>query len=69
MHGLHGTLPPVKSAGPQVGRIRPVAKLATLTMEQKSAVKNEVETAVAEYFESGEMDFPAQALIVSGVVA
>jgi ubiquinone/menaquinone biosynthesis C-methylase UbiE len=45
------------------------AKLATLTREQKSAVKNEVETAVAEYFESGEMNFPAQALIVSGVVA
>ena len=45
------------------------AKLATLTPEQMSAVKNEVETAVAAYFKSGEMDFPAQALIVSGVVA
>ena len=44
-------------------------KLATLTTEQKSAVKNQLESAVAEYFETGEMNFPAQALIVSGVVA
>lgn len=42
------------------------AKLATLTTEQKSAVKDAVGTAVAEYFKSGEMNFPAQALIVSG---
>ena len=44
------------------------AKLATLTSEQKSAVKEAVDTAVAEYFKSGEMSFPAQALIVSGRV-
>lgn len=44
------------------------AKLATLTSEQKSAVKEAVVTAVAEYFKSGEMSFPAQALIVSGRV-
>lgn len=45
------------------------AKLATLTSEQKDAVKESVDAAVAEYFKSGEMNFPAQALIVSGRVA
>lgn len=44
------------------------AKLATLTTEQKNAVKEGVDRAVAEYFKSGEMSFPAQALIVSGRV-
>jgi ubiquinone/menaquinone biosynthesis C-methylase UbiE len=44
------------------------AKLATLPSEQKSVVKDAVETAVAEYFKSGEMSFPAQALIVTGCV-
>ena len=42
------------------------AKLAALTSEQKIAVKEAVGTAVAENFKSGEMSFPAQALIVSG---
>jgi ubiquinone/menaquinone biosynthesis C-methylase UbiE len=45
------------------------AKLATLTTEQKTAVKQAVDAAVAEYFKTGEMSFPAQALIVSGCVA
>jgi SAM-dependent methyltransferase len=44
------------------------AKLATLTSEQEGAVKDAVTTAVAEYFKSGEMSFPAQALLVSGRV-
>lgn len=42
------------------------AKLATLSSEQNSAVKDAVATAVAGYFKSGAMNFPAQALIVSG---
>lgn len=42
------------------------AKLATLTSEQKSAVKEAVDKAAAKYFKSGEMSFPAQALIVGG---
>ncbi len=45
------------------------AKLATLAANEKAAVKNDVEEAVAGYFESGEMSFPAHALIVSGKVA
>jgi hypothetical protein len=44
------------------------AKLAKLTSDEKSAVKEAVGTAVAEYFKSGEMSFPAQALIVSAGV-
>ena len=44
------------------------AKLATLTREQKTAMKEAVDTSVAEYFKGGEMSFPAQALIVSGYV-
>lgn len=44
------------------------AKLATLTVERKSAVKEAVDTAVAEYFNDFEMSFPAQALIVAGRV-
>jgi ubiquinone/menaquinone biosynthesis C-methylase UbiE len=44
------------------------AKLATLTADQKSAVKQAVDAAVAEYFKTGEMCFPAQTLIVSGCV-
>ena len=43
-------------------------KLGKLTLEQKSAVKEAVDTAVAEYFKSGAMNFPAQALFVSGLV-
>lgn len=42
------------------------AKLKTLPSEQKTAVKEAVNTAVAEYFKSGEMSFPAQVRIVSG---
>ena len=45
------------------------AKLATLAADNNAAVKNAVEKAVASYFESGEMSFPAQALIASGKVA
>ena len=45
------------------------AKLAKLTSEQKDAVKEAVDTVVAEYFKSGVMNFPGQALIVSGRVA
>jgi ubiquinone/menaquinone biosynthesis C-methylase UbiE len=45
------------------------AKLATLTSEQKSALKEAVDRAVAEYFKSGEMSFPALALIVKGRVS
>ena len=45
------------------------AKLASLTSEQKSAVREAVDTAVSEYFKSGEMSFPAQALIVKGIVS
>jgi SAM-dependent methyltransferase len=44
------------------------AKVATLTTDQQTVVKQAVEAAVAEYFKTGEMSFPAQALIVSGVV-
>lgn len=45
------------------------AKLATLTTDEVAAVKNSVEKVVAKYFESGEMSFPAQALVVTGRVA
>lgn len=41
-------------------------KLKTLAPEQVAAVREAVEKAVALYFENGEMDFPAQALIVTG---
>ena len=44
------------------------AKLAKLTANQKAAVKQAVDAAVAEYFTTGEMSFPAQTLIVSGKV-
>ncbi len=44
------------------------AKLATLTTDQQTVVKQAVDAAVAEYFKTGEMSFPAQALIVTGVV-
>ena len=44
------------------------AKLATLTANQKAVVKQAVDEAVAEYFTTGEMSFPAQTLIVSGRV-
>jgi ubiquinone/menaquinone biosynthesis C-methylase UbiE len=42
------------------------AKLATLAPDEIAKVRNAVEKAVAEYFESGEMNFPAQARVVSG---
>ena len=45
------------------------SKLATLTPEQRSAVREAVVTGVAEYFKSGEMSFPALALIVKGRVS
>ena len=45
------------------------AKLATLTSDQKIAVKQAVDAAVAKYFKNGEMNFPGQALIVSGRMA
>ena len=45
------------------------AKLATLAADEIAAVRNAVQKAVAKHFESGEMSFPAQALIVSGRVA
>ena len=44
------------------------AKLAKLSAEQRDEVKAGVEKAVAKYFETGEMSFPAAALIVSGRV-
>jgi SAM-dependent methyltransferase len=45
------------------------AKLATLAADEIAAVRNAVQKVVAKHFESGEMSFPAQALIVSGRVA
>jgi SAM-dependent methyltransferase len=45
------------------------AKLAMLAADEIAAVRNAVQKVVAKHFESGEMSFPAQALIVSGRVA
>ena len=42
-------------------------KLASLTSEQVRMIKSAVEDSVSQYFHSGEMSFPAQALIVSGI--
>jgi hypothetical protein len=44
-------------------------KLKPLAPEQVTAVREAVEHAVAPYFENGEMNFPAQALIVTGTKA
>lgn len=45
------------------------AKLTTLDAAGISAIRNAVEQAVAQYFKSGHMSFPAQVLLVSGTVA
>jgi len=42
------------------------SKLATLSSEEVKSVRKAVEKAVATYFESGSMSFPAEALIVTG---
>ena len=44
------------------------AKLATLTSERVRKIKNAVEVSASQYFQSGEMSFPAQALTISGCV-
>ena len=44
------------------------AKLATLNTDERAAVKEAVDSAGAGYFKTGDMSFPAQALVVSGVV-
>ena len=41
-------------------------KLATLDPAETAAVKHAVEKAVAKYFQNDEMNFPAEALIVTG---
>ena len=41
-------------------------KVATLTPQQLTAARREVETNAGEYFSEGAMSFPAQALVVSG---
>ena len=43
-------------------------KLATLALEQIAGVRKAVENSVRQYFETGVMSFPAQALLVSGCV-
>ncbi len=41
-------------------------KLATLSLEQQRAFRQEVLEAVPQFFPNGQMDFPAQMLIVTG---
>jgi ubiquinone/menaquinone biosynthesis C-methylase UbiE len=42
-------------------------KLATLGANQVAIVRDETQRAVADYFQNGEMNFPGQVLLVSGV--
>ena len=43
-----------------------VGVLAQLEVDQVAVIREAVQQAVAVYFETGAMSFPAQALIVSG---
>ena len=44
------------------------AKLKTVSTEQAAIIRKHVENSVVQYFQSGEMSFPAKTLIVSGKV-